>query len=112
LLKAADFGRVFESSRQSRDRFFTLLYRGNQAGEPRLGFAIGKKAVRAAAVRNRIRRVCRESFRHQREHLGALDIIILARQPAAAASNAELFDSLAAHWQRIADDRDRHRPAR
>jgi ribonuclease P protein component len=77
------------------------LYRPNDTGSARLGFAIAKKMLPRAVSRNRVRRVCRESFRLNHEQLGALDIIILARRPAETAGNAELFASLEQHWQRL-----------
>ena len=102
-MNAAAFRRVFQAAQRSQDRYFTVLYRSSEAKQARLGFAVGKKALPRAVSRNRIRRICRESFRHQREHLGAVDIIILARRPADSASNSELFASLAKHWQRLAN---------
>ena len=102
LQNAGAFRRVFQKARRSQDRYFTVLHRDNDAGEARLGFAVAKKVLSRAVRRNRVRRICRESFRHQREHLPALDIIILARSGAKTASNSEMFASLDTHWARLA----------
>lgn len=61
----------------------------NHAGHPRLGLAVGTRVARNAVVRNRIRRVAREAFRH-RQDLPAVDIVISARPRAAEANKAQL----------------------
>jgi ribonuclease P protein component len=104
LTKPAEYKSVFDDARRSRDRFFTLLYRDNDVGAARLGFAVAKKRIAGAADRNRVRRLARESFRQQRSNLPAVDIIILAQTAAAGASNRELFASIDKHWRRLIDD--------
>ncbi len=59
----------------------------------RLGFAISRQKVRLAVGRNRLRRLIRESFRHQVAALPPVDLVVLAR---------ERTRSLEQHWGRIA----------
>lgn len=59
------------------------------------------KRVRTAVGRNRIRRVIRESFRHAAHRLAGLDIVVIVKEPANAAANADLFRSLDGHWVRL-----------
>jgi ribonuclease P protein component len=92
---------VFNGSKRSADRCFTILYRENDKDTARLGFAVAKKRIPAAVGRNRVRRIARESFRKKRGELGAFDIIILAQSAAARLSNTELFASLDQHWEQI-----------
>ena len=101
LIKPAQFSRVFANAKNSRDRFYTVLFMPTDKGTARLGFAIAKKKISAATGRNRVRRIARESFRQKRSELPAVDIIILAQSAAAGATNAELFASLDRHWSRI-----------
>jgi len=96
----AAFSRVFASGRRSRDEYFTVLCSPNGDRRARLGLAIAKKHCRLAVRRNRLKRIVRESFRQHRQALAGLDIVVLNRPASAAAGNRELFDSLAAHWQR------------
>ena len=98
LLNGSDFDRVFEHPRRSADRYFTVLYRDNGLGYPRLGLAIARKRVRRATQRNRLKRLIRESFRHALSALPSADVVVMARDAAAAAENAELFASLDRHW--------------
>lgn len=70
--------------------------------EPRLGFAFSRRRIRSAVERNRVRRQVRESFRVSRAQLPCCDLVLLARDGVADASNEEIRASLARHWQRIA----------
>ena len=81
---------------------FTVLYRPNGSDQPRLGLAISKKNCRLASGRNRLKRIARESFRHNREKIGGLDLVVLNQRDAADAGNQALFASLDRHWRRIA----------
>jgi ribonuclease P protein component len=74
---------------------------GNEAGEARLGMAVGIRAAGNSVRRNRIRRLIRESFRMHRQELPAVDILVTARAAAAAAANGAVFESLARHWLAI-----------
>lgn len=100
LTDAESYGRVFKKARRSRDKWFTVLCRPRRRGAARLGLAISRKHCRHASNRNRIKRIVRESFRHSQAALAGLDIVVMNQPAAAAATNAELFTSLASHWQR------------
>jgi ribonuclease P protein component len=100
LLDLRAFRRVFKNAKRSRDTMFTVLCRPNQDRGARLGMAISKKNCRLAVERNRLKRIVRESFRRHKADLDGLDVVVMCRGAAAGAENRELFDSLAAHWQR------------
>lgn len=102
LSQAADFNRVFKRAERSSDQFFTVLYRRNTLGYPRLGLAIAKKRVRLATGRNRLKRIIRDSFRHAKSQLLGADIVIMARDQAESATNRDLFASLEQHWRAVA----------
>ena len=101
LLSEADYGRVFRKATRCRDSLFTTLCRHNDNNTPRLGLAIAKKLCRLSTVRNRIKRIVRESFRQHQASLAGLDIIVMNQPAAKAASNQELSASLEEHWQRL-----------
>ena len=102
LRDADSYGRVFKKARRSRDKWFTVLYRPRGRGAARLGLAISRKNCRLATNRNRIKRIVRESFRHNRESFRGFDIVVLNQPAAKGASNSDLFLSLEGHWQKIA----------
>ncbi len=101
LLSAAEFKQVFSKARKSIDENFTVLFAENHLTHPRLGMAIAKKQVKLAVVRNRVKRVIRESFRRHQVVLPALDIVVLARRGIADKEKSELHRSLRMHWRRI-----------
>ena len=106
LTNASDFKRVFNHPLVSADRYFKVLARP-AAGECwRLGMAVSRQVDKRAAARNRIKRIIRESFRQRSpETAGAgpsLDVVVLPRRGIASISNGCLYDSLAAHWARLA----------
>jgi len=104
LRTAAEFKRVFDKARRSRDQYFTVLCRDNESELARLGLAISKKHCRRATARNRIKRIVRESFRN-RHDLSRLDIVVINRPAACDAASGDLHASLARHWQRCATRR-------
>ena len=92
---------MFKRATRSGDKFLTVLWRNNDLHTARIGFAISKKRIASAVARNRLRRISRESFRHYRDKLGHIDIVVMAQPAAKQASNAELNKSLEWHWNRI-----------
>lgn len=101
LVSKADYQHVFAQPERSADGCFTVLIRSNTLGFPRLGLAISRKAAKLAVVRNRVKRVIRESFRQQQQRLGGIDIVVMGRSGLTERTNAELFGSLERHWTRI-----------
>ncbi len=79
-----------------------VIARPNGLDHPRLGLAVGIKAAGNAVNRNRIKRLVRESFRGRQRDLPALDIVVNARPAAGKAPNAEIAESVAVLWNRIA----------
>lgn len=79
-----------------------VIARPNGLEHPRLGLAVGIKAAGNAVNRNRIKRLVRESFRGRRLELPAVDLVVNARPAAGKARNAEITQSVAVLWNRIA----------
>jgi ribonuclease P protein component len=105
LSTAAEFERARKSQHRRADELFSVQWIENDRGSARIGMAVSVRAVGEAVVRNRVRRLIRESFRLQRQELPAVDIFVIARNGVRNASNAQIFASLARLWQEI-------RPAR
>ena len=105
LLSAEAYGRVFKKATRSRDKWFTVLARKNDVDVARLGLAISKKHCRQATGRNRIKRIVRESFRQHQAEISGLDVVVINQPAASTATNRQLFDSMAAHWQRCQGNR-------
>jgi ribonuclease P protein component len=101
LKKPAEYKKVFAKPVKSSDTYFTLLAIKNEFDHPRLGLAIAKKNIKKAVHRNVIKRAVRENFRMQKQSLGNIDIVVLARREAVDAPLELLRKSLEKHWLRL-----------
>ncbi|MEX0603381.1 MAG: ribonuclease P protein component [Marinobacter sp.] len=101
LLTPRDYSEVF-SDVQVRvpHKHFLILAKPNTMGHARVGLVFSKKNLKHAVQRNRVKRLVRETFRHQTD-LPPLDIVVLSRQGLAAIDNPELNLMLADLWQRL-----------
>jgi ribonuclease P protein component len=99
LRKPAEYQRVFKHCRHRlNNRWMTVLATPNPFHHPRLGLAISRKVARNAVVRNRVKRVIRESFRHWQDRLGSVDIVVLGRVGVAGPSGRRLDAALEKLW--------------
>jgi len=73
----------------------------NHETYPRLGLAIATRTCGNAVIRNRIKRLTRESFRLIQHALPSVDVTVAARDAARLASIRDLRASLELHWQSI-----------
>jgi ribonuclease P protein component len=64
--------------------------------------AIATRTLGNSVLRNRVKRIARESFRLHQYSLPSIDVTIAAREAARRASSRDLFASLEQHWQAIA----------
>lgn len=85
---------------------FILLARENELAVARIGFVLPKRRIRRAVARNLVKRIIRESFRHQLPELAGLDIVVMARDGLATLDRSALrtavdrqFQYLAGKWQ-------------
>ena len=101
LRSAADFAALRTAQRSQRGQFFHIRYMDSAGDTSRLGMAVSRKTSKRAVVRNRIKRIARESFRHARVDLPVVDILVIARAAAATATRAELRVELDLLWTRL-----------
>ncbi|TNF57704.1 MAG: ribonuclease P protein component [Gammaproteobacteria bacterium] len=105
LLHPIDFKWVFAKHKRYADSLFTILAKEKVDPTPRLGLAVGKKAVKGAANRNRLKRIIRECFRNHQKDLAGLDMVILCTPQAKEASNTLLRGSLLKLWEGMIRER-------
>jgi ribonuclease P protein component len=102
LRSKPQFDAIYASGRRVDDRFFGLRVKPNGLTHPRIGLAVAVKTAGNAVVRNRLRRLVRESFRLAQLELPAVDVVVAAKFPAVGAPAATLRASLATLWNRVA----------
>ncbi|WP_218567586.1 ribonuclease P protein component [Pseudomonas cavernae] len=112
LLTPRQFKAVFDSpSGKVPGKNVLLLARDNDLDHPRLGLVIGKKSVKLAVERNRLKRVIRNSFRLNQDSLAGWDIVIVARKGLGDLDNVELAQQFGKLWKRLARSRPRPEPS-
>jgi ribonuclease P protein component len=84
------------------DAFFSLSVLANHETHARLGLAIATRTLGSAVLRNRIKRITRESFRMNQHTLPRVDVTVAVRDGAKHADRGALRTSLERHWQAIA----------
>ena len=95
LLTSRQFAAVFDSpTGKAPGKSVLLLARDNGLDHPRLGLVIGKKSVKLAVERNRLKRIMR-----------GLDIVVVARKGLGELDNPELHQQFAKLWKRLARNR-------
>lgn len=102
LLKPAEFKKVFDNTEwRSSSPQLLLLATSNEQNQARLGFVLAKKQIKRAVDRNRIKRIIRESFRHNQHKLEALDFVVLGRSGLAELDNPQIRAMIDALWFRL-----------
>ena len=91
---------MFAEPVRSSDRFFTVLARPTGRPAARLGLTVARRAAKRAVDRNKLKRLARESFRHQ-SSLPPWDFVVLARAGADRAERHLLRASLDRHFEQL-----------
>jgi ribonuclease P protein component len=80
LLKAADYGAVFEAADfKVSAPALLILARDTRHDQARAGLVVSKKNAGCSVSRNRIKRLLRETFRKRAAAFVALDLVFMAR---------------------------------
>jgi len=81
LLRPKDFNKVYEKGQcVKKDRVFLYIL-PNTVGNNRIGFSIGSRYVKLATRRNKIRRLFREAYRHNKKNFKpSHDIVIVIKK--------------------------------
>ncbi|SCY13584.1 ribonuclease P protein component [Basfia succiniciproducens] len=100
MLTPAQFKYVFEQPLRASTPEITILARRNDLQYPRLGLTVAKKHLKRAHERNRVKRLCRESFRLLQHELPNYDFVIVAKHGIGKLDNPTFTAILSKLWQR------------
>ena len=98
LVSKHDFQSVFAKPAKTTRNYLIALYKPNQQSYARLGVIIGKRHYKRAVDRNQLRRIIRESFRHQHEAIKGLDIIVMLRSRTDIKNKKAIRDNIDTLW--------------
>ena len=102
MKKNYEFRRLYSKGASAAAPYLVIYARKTGKGTIRLGITVSTK-VGKAVVRNRVRRRIREIYRlHEHELRHGLQLVIVARNRAAAASYRQLEDSFLRACEKLA----------
>jgi ribonuclease P protein component len=103
ILKRSEFLELTQSGRKLQNDCVIAFFAPGRYNRPRLGITVTRK-VGSAAQRNRIKRLIREYFRLNRQHLKQnRDINIVAKPKAADLSSEKVFSALQDLFEKISN---------
>ncbi|MFI3256045.1 MAG: ribonuclease P protein component [Psittacicella sp.] len=100
LLTPDQFSFVFDKASKITSNNILILLRPNNLDHARIGFVFSKKKIKLSIQRNRIRRICRESFRLHNISLKGFDLVVLPKHGISKLSNEELWKELNYLWEK------------
>lgn len=101
LASSEDFRRVYRKARRGGAGPFAWHARPNGGLGARLGLAVPKRVVKHATDRSRLKRLIRESFRHNRDRLPAVDIVVSVKTLPADVHDPALHVEIARVWEGV-----------
>ena len=111
LRARGEFNKVFQKGRRLGGRQFVMIALPNGTTEHRLGMTVGRK-LGAAVVRNRARRLLRESFRRLEPAAGqGFDLVIVARADIVGRTQSEVDREFRERVRRLNVPAESRRPA-
>jgi len=95
------FRSLLASKRRAHGERFSIQARSNGLPYARLGIVAGRRAVARSVDRSFAKRLVRERFRHNRDKLAGLDVLVRLRRKVARTEGSAAGDELSALFYRI-----------
>jgi len=95
LKKEKDFRRVFDRGRVVNSDLMSVKFLANGMDDTRVGFIVSKKVFKKAVLRNKIKRMLRETMRGNIEKMKeGFDMIVMAKGKTSEAQLEEIDEAL------------------
>lgn len=101
LNKSSQYESVFRNGRRVKTENFTVYFHKNVLGYPRYGHVVSRKVSASAVRRNRIKRILREYFRHNKSFFDSLDMVIIAGRDVSGSGYGSIQDELSGSLRTI-----------
>ena len=101
LLKRHEFKATLDSKFKVVTPYIVVLAKETDCERMRMGLIVSRK-VGIAVVRNKVKRLLRESFRSTSDRSSNMDIVVIARHRAANADLGAIQDSLQFAMEKLA----------
>lgn len=101
LLSFDAFKPVLDHGFAVKSKEFTVAAYQNNKTFPCLGIIVAKKQFNHATLRNRLKRVVRESFRLYQQNLTGFDVVVVLKKRVTALSKSEFRQKLDQTWQKL-----------
>lgn len=93
---------MFANAKSVGNRQLRLLGRRNDLNHARLGLIVSRRVDKRATVRNRIKRIIRESFRARAAGLAGWDFVVLCKVGASQLDRHALRSAMDRLWDQFA----------
>lgn len=101
LCTPKDYDQVFKDPFRVSNASVTILSIKNDLNKSRIGIIVPKKNIKKATIRNRIKRIIRESYRCNRINIPNIDMVVIVKKDANNLENRQLFVILEKLWKKI-----------
>lgn len=94
LKKSDEFKKVYQQGKSVANKLLVLYNLNREDDDLRIGYSVSKK-IGKAVVRNRVKRLLRETYRHNKDKFkSGFDLVLIARNPIKDKSYHQIEQSL------------------
>lgn len=101
LRSSAEFKNTFKQAIKIHTPVVSFYLKKNTLVRARLGVVVPKKRVKTAVLRNKIKRVLREQFRHHQNQLVGWDLIVMVNHPVNNTLLVKVDKLLIQPWEKL-----------
>lgn len=93
-----EYSNAFAKYSRKKLKHIVFLYNKNDYNIARFGVVVSKKTCKLAVTRNRLKRICREEFRHSSQPLSGFDVVVVFKRSFSFVSLEKQQEVVKEHW--------------